>query len=158
MKKFIFTVLITIFLARPSFARDVLKHQVNFSITLSGHILFGAGYTYWFNDNHAVEATIYPLMVPGKGFPFALSAGYGFYPGGEYWRGKLGTEMTLLVSPPGPDKRKTMPMLSFTPGFLYKTGKSTIQSEIWYSWFLKNARKKMSFTGIELKYGHFIEH
>jgi hypothetical protein len=102
-----------VLLAGQVFARDQIKHQFHFSLTLSGHILFGAGYTYWLNDEHAFEATVYPLLLPGKGFPFAVSAGYGFYPGGEHLKAKVGGEMTLLISPPDPERRKNNAVVKF---------------------------------------------
>ena len=84
------------------------KNQLNFSFTLSGHIILGIGYSYSFDENNGLQTTL--LIIPGKGIPFGLNGGYFYLTDGEKWRGKLGAEFTLLVSPPDPDRRKCLPM------------------------------------------------
>ena len=127
------------------------SNQLNFSITLSGHILFGFGYTHWLNHNHTLETTLY--IIPEKGLPFGLNGGYAYYTNGSRWRMKFGGEFTLLVSPPDPDKRKVMPMINFVPGVQYSFDDNTVMSQLWLSYFPIKANKKFSPTGLEFRYG-----
>ena len=88
------------------FAGDSSYNRLHISFTLSGHLLFGAGIEHSFNDRHSIQVTGFPLMWPGKGFPLAVTAGYGYRFNTEPWRAKLGVDFALLVSPPDPDARR----------------------------------------------------
>jgi len=134
-------------------AGNTSYNRMKFSFTLSGHMLFGLGYEYGFDEHHAVNLTVFPLLIPGKGLPYALSAGYDYYFKGENWKPKIGAAFTLLVSPPDPDKRKTMPMIVFTPGIQYLSQKDSFLSQIWVAWFLKKARFPVAPIGLEFLYG-----
>lgn len=128
--------------------------RVNFSVTLSGHVLVGVGFEHGFNAHHALQVKAFPLVVPGKGFPFAFSAGYNYYTKGVRWRGKIGANFTLLVSPPDPVKRKWMPMLVLAPGVQYgfnETNSLTFQP--WLAYFLAHANRRFAPIGLEFIYG-----
>ncbi len=138
-----------------SFAGDSSYNRVHFSFTLSGHLLFGAGFEYGFNDQHSIQVTGFPLMWPGKGFPFAFSAGYGYHFNTQPWRAKLGVDFALLVSPPDPEKRRTMPMLMFTPGIEYlQKNNHSVSTQFWLAHFLKETNKKIFLApiGWEFRY------
>ncbi|MBD3226300.1 MAG: hypothetical protein GF313_16345 [Caldithrix sp.] len=131
------------------------SHQINISCILSGHLMFGIGYEYGINEHHAATCNVYPLLLPGvEELPFAISAGYGFYTGQEHWKGRLGLEYTMIVSPPDPDKRKVLPMVSFLSGLQYsdKRGNHYL-SQIYVARFLKEARAPVAPIGIELRFG-----
>lgn len=132
-----------------SFAGESSYNRVHFSFTLSGHLLFGAGFEHGFNDQHSIQVTGFPLMWPGKGFPFAFTAGYGYHFNTQPWRAKLGFDFALIVSPPDPDIRKTLPMLMFTPGVAYqfKNNKS-VSTQFWLTHFLSDTNKKLFIAPI----------
>ena len=126
-------------------------NQINFSFTLSGHIILGVGYSYGFGKNNGVQTML--LIIPEKGLPFGLNGGYFYLTDGEKWRGKLGAEFTLLFSPPDPDRRKCLPMFNFVPGVQYSFDKNnTIMPQLWIS-YLPTGNKKIVPTGLELRYG-----
>ena len=143
--------------ASASIADDSAYNRLYFSFTLSGHLLFGAGFEHGFNDQHSIQITGIPLMFPGEGFPFAFTAGYGYHFNTEPWRAKLGADFGLIISPSTPDARKTMPMLMFTPGveYLLKNNNS-VSSQFWLAHFLKENNKKIFLApiGLEFRYNH----
>jgi len=136
-------------------ARAGDTHQINFSFTLSGHILLGIGYAYGFDAHHFVQATWF--IVPEKGFPFALNGGYNYFFKGETWRPNLGLETVVIASPSDLVKRKYLPLITFVPGICYQ-GDDThaINSRLWLAYFPVKARKKVAPIGIEFKYGNFL--
>jgi hypothetical protein len=151
-------VLIILFvLINLSYSRDFQRHQINLSCTLSGHILLGVGYSYWFDAHQALQATIYPLMLPGEGWPYAFNAGYGYYFGDSPWRPKVGLDFAMIVSPPDPDQRKTLSLLNFSPGLQYRFDDNVLLSQIWLSYFVsKKTRSKFAPTGLEFQYGRAL--
>jgi hypothetical protein len=42
-------------------AAETKTHQINFSVTLNGHILFGSGYSCFFNDHHAIQSIFFSI-------------------------------------------------------------------------------------------------
>ncbi len=127
------------------------KNQLNFSFTLSGHIILGIGYSYGFGENNGLQTTL--LIIPEKGLPFGLNGGYFYLTDGEKWRGKLGAEFTLLVSPPDTERRKCLPMFNFVPGVQYPFDKNNaITPQLWIS-YLPTGNRKILLTGIEFRYG-----
>ncbi len=147
------SLLITI-LCEPVTAGEETFDRVVFSLGLSGHILLGVGVEHGFNHNHAVQFTVYPLLLPGKGFPFALSTGYSYYFHGSRWRAKLGGEFGLLVSPPDPDKRRVLPLFSLVPGIQYRfNDQQFLTTQIWISYFMGKANVPVAPTAIEFRYG-----
>jgi len=157
MKRVVIVLTAAILLAaiRYGGARDTSFNRVIFSLTLSGHILTGVGFEHGFDTHHALQVTAYPFMLPGKGLPFAFSAGYNYYYGRNKWRGKIGGAFALLVSPPDPDKRKTMPLLLLTPGIQYHFDPSnSAVFQPWLAVFLKKAKHRFAPIGLEFRYGH----
>ena len=142
---------------RPLPAADSAFNRVVFSLGLSGHVLLGVGMEHGFNEHHAVQLTIYPLFLPGKGFPLAFSTGYHYYLGGGRWRGALGGEFALLISPPDPDKRRVMPLLNLVPALQYRIDRAQVVStRLWISYFLRGANVPLAPTAIEFRYGHSL--
>lgn len=127
--------------------------RINVSFTLSGHILLGIGYEHFFDTNHAAQFTFFPVFLPGKDLPFAFNAGYGYYTKGDPWRGKVGLNFTLLISPPDPEKRKVMPLLCLTPGVAYRVNDlNEGLSQVWLAYFLGKANRKFAPIGLEFQY------
>ncbi len=56
------------------------SHQLNLSLTLSGHIFVGIGYTYSFDRHWQAGATAF--IAPEKGLPYAFNIGGGFLSNG----------------------------------------------------------------------------
>ena len=149
--KFASIIFLIIFTSIVSAAPKSSYNQINFSFTLSGHIILGIGYSCSFDKNNGVQTTL--LIIPEKGLPFGLNGGYYYLTDGEKWRGKLGAEFTLLVSPPNPDRRKCLPMFNFVPGVQYSFDKNnTIMPQLWIS-YLPTVNRKIVPTGLELRYG-----
>jgi len=96
-------------------------------------------------------------VIPAKGFPFALSAGYGYYFNGNKWRARLGGEFALLVSPPDPDKRKLLSLVNLVPGVQYQIdGKQFVGAQLWLSYFFGKANVPAAPTAIEFRYGRIL--
>ncbi|MCD4693354.1 MAG: hypothetical protein K8R79_10600 [Calditrichales bacterium] len=151
LKTYIVLFLMILFI-QVSHAGNKSSNQLNLSITLSGHILFGFGYTHWLDDNNTVGGTLY--IIPEKGAPFGLNGGYAYFTNGERWRMKLGAELTLLVCPPDPDKRKILPMINFVPGVQYAINdENFVMSQLWLSYLPVKANVKFAPTGLEFIYG-----
>lgn len=152
----IFSLLMSLIFTYPLFSAEDGYNRLNASITLSGHFLFGFGFEHGFDEHHALQAMVFPLLIPGKGMPFALHVGYNYYFEGETWRAKIGFGYALLVSPPDPQKRKVMPMLLFTPGLAYRFKKSenSLLFQPWLAYFLKHANRRFAPIGLEFQYGH----
>ena len=129
------------------------ENRIGISFVLSGHLLFGVKVQHFFDAQNCVQATFYPLLIPGKKFPFAFGLGYNYFTNGQHWQGKLGAEFAMIVSPPDPQKRKVLPMLNFTPGFRYvRQNGQSIGGNLWLSYFLKKTRHKIAPTGLEFWY------
>jgi len=123
-------------------------HQLNLSLTLSGHIIVGVGYCHYLHVNHGVQATF--LIIPEKGFPFGLNGGYHYLGNGNKWHGKLGAELMLLVSP-SPD-RKSMSFFNIVPGIQYRLNhENSITPQLWISYIIP--KRKIVPTGIEFRCG-----
>lgn len=138
-----------------SMAKDLSYNRLYFSFTLSGHLFVGAGFEHGFNKRHSIQISAFPVVLPGKGFPFALNAGYGFHFDTAPWRAKLGVDFALLVSPPDPDIRKTMPLLMLTPGVEYLLrDKHSVSTQFWLAHFLKETNKPVFLApiGWEFRY------
>ena len=142
---------LALILAEKSNAQD--SHQVNFSITLSGHILVGVGYTYSFDRNWQAGATAF--IAPEKGLPFAFNLGGGYLSNGPHWKARWWGEFMLIASPPDPDKRKYLPLINFVPAVVYfDGGQNEYSAEVWLS-FLP-IQKKFAPTGLEIQYGRHL--
>jgi hypothetical protein len=129
------------------------SNRIHLSVTLSGHVLFGIGFEHFFSEQHAIHATVFPLMAPGKGFPFALSSGYNYYTPEDRWRGKLGLDMMVIVSPPDPERRKMLPLLNICPGVEYAfDSENSVQSQLWLAFFLKRYTRRFAPIGIDSRY------
>ncbi len=129
-------------------------NRVVFSLGLSGHVFLGVGVEHGFNPHHAVQLTFYPVFFPGKGFPLAVCAGYGYHVNGSRWQVKIGGEFALLVSPPDPQKRRVMPLLNLVPGVQYRIDEvQVISTRLWISYFLGKANVPIAPTVIEFSYG-----
>lgn len=150
----LFAIFVTFFfIPREAFPQN--SNQINFSLTLSGHILLGIGYSHEVADHHLLQATFF--FIPAKGFPFAVNGGYNYYFKGDKWQPNLGLEAVLIVSPPDPKKRKYLPLLNFTPGIRFNFNETNfINSRLWLSYFPIKAKIKFAPTGIEFKYGRFF--
>ncbi len=144
-------------LIQPAQSSD-MYNRVHVSVTLSGHILFGVGVEHGFTEHHALQITVYPLVVPGKGFPFAMQAGYNYYWGGSLWKGKVGFAGGVIVSPPDPDKRRYLPMLMLTPGVRYADKDNFYTGALWLARFLGKTNQKWPIVpiGIEARYGRAL--
>ncbi|WP_457565293.1 hypothetical protein [Caldithrix abyssi] len=129
------------------------QNRIGVSFVLSGHLMFGLKFQHYFDSNQNVQVTFFPLLMPGKKFPFALTTGYNYFIGQGKWQTRVGAEFALIVSPPDPDKRKILPMINLTPGFRYnRTNEQSLSGSIWVSYFLKKTRKPIFPTGVELWY------
>ncbi len=134
-------------------AAENKSHQINLSFTLSGHILFGVGYSYFWNEHQGVQTIFY--LVPEKGLPFGITAGYNYCWSEGKWRPNLGAEFMVLASPPDPEKRKFLPMLKLVPGIRYDfNGEQNLNSRLWIAYFLKSTRVRIAPIGIEFLYGN----
>lgn len=133
-------------------ANDHLNHRVQMSLTLSGHLLLGIGYCYFWDAHQGAQATFY--LAPEKGLPYGLAAGYQWEWGNRKWQPTLGAEFMVLASPPDPEKRKFLPMILINPGLSYQLdNEQIVQSRLWVAYFLKRARVKVAPIGLELVYG-----
>ncbi len=138
-------------LPAPSAAQG-RRSRIHVSVTLSGHILLGVGYTRWVHEYHALEATVFPLAIPGNGFPFGFRAGYAWVPSAERWRAKLGAGILVLVSPSGKDGRRILPLPTFSPGIRYEADPGdALAMDLWLSYF--PGRGLFVPTGLEFRYG-----
>lgn len=148
---FLFIALCT---AQQANARDGWN-RLHVSCTLSGHILFGCAYEHGFNDTHAVHVSLFPLIIPGKGLPFAFAAGYNYYFDTSPWQPKLGLDFAAIVSPPDPDKRKMMPLLMVTPGVVYvQNDQNSFMTEFWLAHFLTETNQKFPLLPIGWKFDY----
>ncbi|MFZ5516932.1 MAG: hypothetical protein ACOY90_09865 [Candidatus Zhuqueibacterota bacterium] len=130
-------------------------HQINLSFTLSGHLLFGIGYSYGFEAHHFVQATWF--IVPEKGLPFAVNGGYNYFFKGGAWQPNLGLETVIIASPSGRVKRKYLPLITLVPGIGYQFNDThAVNTRLWLAYFPIKARKKVAPIGLEFKYGNFI--
>ncbi len=134
-----------------SFAQS--QNRVGISFALSGHLMFGLKFEHYFDNNQNVQVTVFPLLVPGKKFPFAFTAGYNYFLGDGKWQTRIGAEFAMIVSPPDPEKRKILPMINLVPGFRYnKSDTQAFGGGLWISYFLKKTRKPIFPTGLEFWY------
>lgn len=132
-------------------AYDHLNHRVQMSLTLSGHLLLGIGYGYFWDAHQGVQTTFY--LAPEKGLPYGLAAGYQWEGANRKWQPTLGAEFMMLASPPDPEKRKFLPMIKIDPGVNYQLDdEQIIQSRIWVAYFLKRTRAKVAPIGLEFIY------
>jgi len=123
-----------------------------FSLVLSGHVLLGIGYEYALDEHHAFRVTAYPLLVPGKGFPYAFRAGYRYSFAGDKWQPRLGLDFALLVSPPVKGARRHLPMLVLTPGLTYQDSRRVNwEFSPWVAYFLTKTRRRIAPIGLELE-------
>ena len=128
------------------------SHNIHLSFTLSGHLLLGIGYSYFWNDRNAVQTIFY--IVPEKGLPYGISGGYNYFWGEKKWRPNLGVEFMVLASPPVPDKRKFLRMMKLVPGIRYDFNhEQNLNSRLWIAYFLKSTRMRIAPIGIEFLYG-----
>ena len=67
--KFASIIFLIIFTSIVSAAPKSSCNQINFSFTLSGHIILGVGYSYGFDKNNGVQTTL--LIIPGKDYRLA---------------------------------------------------------------------------------------
>ncbi len=130
-------------------------NRLNLSVTVSGHVLIGMGYEHGFNEHHALGFTVYPLVMPGKGFPFALKTLYRYYANGARWQATLGGGFGLIISPPDPQERRWLPMLLLTPGVRYADGNNRYGADIWLAHFLTKTNRNWPLIpiGLEANYG-----
>lgn len=135
-----------------SIAADPM-HQIQFSVTLSGHLIFGLGYTYYWNIHQGWQANFY--LIPEKGLPFGLSTGYNHIWGETKWRPNLTADFMILASPPDPVQRKYLSMIKLVPGIQYDFGSDqNLNSRLWIAYFLRQKRAKIAPIGLEVMYGH----
>lgn len=134
------------------------ENQIHFSITLSGHVLLGVGITHWLDNSNTLMATAFlPLDLPERSlaiedFPFGFRAGYAYYGKGDPWRMKLGGDVTVIISPPDPEDRRVLPLITFSPGVQYVfESKNTVTPQLWLSYF--PMQRLVAPTGIEVLYG-----
>ncbi len=124
--------------------------QLNFSFTLSGHILIGIGYDYGFDINNKIRATIW--IAPEKGIPYAYSAGYAYQFNNNQWQPELGIEYMVITSPPLETGRKKISLINLAPAINYQFDTPDIlAARIWLSYLLQNG--KVAPTGLEFRYG-----
>jgi hypothetical protein len=125
--------------------------RFHLSITLGGYFFVGVGYTHWIERHHALEFTAFPLVFPGKGFPFGLRAGYAWIPSDEVWRAKLGGNIMVLVRPGQAGSDRFTPILNLTPGIQYHPESDrSFRADVWMSYYLKE--KVFAPTGLEFFY------
>ncbi len=105
----IITIVIIVFFlisiyGKRSNAQEQLNHQITCSFTISGFPLIGVGYSYFFDQYNAAQATFF--VIPGKdGVLFAASAGYSYYFGNKLWHPNIGLEFLLMRGPPDPEEK-----------------------------------------------------
>jgi hypothetical protein len=156
-RRVLLAALVPLLLSAPLRAQGS-ENQIHFSITLSGHVLLGVGFTHWVNQSNTLSATAFlPLELPEKSlaiedFPFGFRAGYAYYGKGDPWRMKLGADMTVILSPPDPGERRVMPLITFSPGVQYTfESKNMVTPQLWLSYF--PMKRLVAPTGIEVLYG-----
>ncbi len=133
-------------------ANDASRGQLQFSITLSGHLMLGLGYCYFWNAHHAVQGAFY--LVPERGLPYGIAGGYRFDCDEGEWRPTIGAEAMVLASPPDPNQRKFLPMIKIEPGVIYQLASDhELQSRLWIAYFLKKTRARLAPIGLEFGYG-----
>lgn len=127
-------------------------HQVHFSITLSGHVLLGVGYTYYWNLHQGWQSNVY--LIPEKGLPYGIATGYNYLWGGTKWRPNFAADVMVLASPPDPVKRKYLAMVRLVPGIQYEfNNDQSMNSRLWIAYFLRQPRAKIVPIGLEVMYG-----
>jgi len=139
--------------SRPLQAQTAVpSDQIHLSITLGGYFLVGVGYTHWMEQHHALEFTVFPLVVPGEGFPFGLRAGYAWVPSDEVWRAKLGGNVMVMVRPSQTGGDRFTPILGLTPGIRYDPDSDrSFRADLWMSYYLKE--NVFAPTGVEFLFG-----
>ncbi|MBN1619194.1 hypothetical protein JW890_00575 [candidate division WOR-3 bacterium] len=134
------------------FSQPFSHDRYDVSVILSGYVLAGFGYTRVLDERNAVSFGAYPLIVPAQGFPFAFDAGYSYLIGENDFKAKLGAGFALIVSPPDPDRRKTLWLINLSPGARYDFGEYSFSSEIWLSYFLGKSKTALYPTGIKFQW------
>jgi len=93
------TVIVIFFLiiifVKHSHAQEQLNHQVTFSFTISGFPLLGVGYSYFFDQHNAAQATFFVIPAGGEAL-FAFSTGYSYYFGNKLWHPNIGLEFLIM--------------------------------------------------------------
>jgi hypothetical protein len=65
---------------------------------------------------------------------------------------KLGGDVTVIISPPDPEDRRVLPLITFSPGVQYVfESKNTLTPQLWLSYF--PTQRLVAPTGIEVLYG-----
>ncbi len=139
-----------IFSLTNGYAGGFSYHQLNISVTLSGHIFIGVGYDYSFDINNKIRATVW--LAPENGTPYAYSAGYAYRFNDNQWQPELGMEYMVIASPPLENGRKKISLINLAPAVNYRFDSPDIlSSRVWLSYLLQNG--KIAPTGLEFRYG-----
>jgi hypothetical protein len=146
-------ILMLLLWGNPFVAAAEPAHQVQFSVTLSGHLILGLGYTYYWNIHQGWQANLY--LIPEKGLPFGIATGYNYIWGETKWRPNLTADFMVLASPPDPVQRKYLPMIKLVPGIQYDLGSDqNLNSRLWIAYFLGQKRVNIAPIGLEVMYGY----
>ena len=148
--RFLIVIILSLITVSNSRAASSSYNQINFSVTLSGHILIGIGYDYGIDTNNKIRATVW--IAPEKGLPYAYSAGYAYLFNDNRWQPELGLEYMVITSPPLEKGRKSISLINLTPAVNYRFDTPDIlAARVWLSYLLQN--KKIAPTGLEFRYG-----
>lgn len=131
--------------------------EIGFSLTISGHLLFGPYYRYWINDHNSVDATLLASFENKLIFPHGLSAGYKYYFLDDHWRPSLGLQYTFMTAPVKEEgKRPTLQLFSLVPGIQYRWNENhlTVEEFLWISYLNINNKKKILPLGLETRFGY----
>jgi len=135
-------------------AQELLEHQITFSFTISGFPLLGVGYSYFFNQHNAAQATFFVIPAGGEAL-FAFSTGYSYYFGNKLWHPNIGLELLLMRGPPDPEKRTYMPFINLVPGIQYEFNKyHNLNGKFWITYMPTEKPFEVFPIGLEFKYGY----
>ncbi|GBE27735.1 hypothetical protein BMS3Bbin03_01664 [bacterium BMS3Bbin03] len=140
MKKLI---LITILIILPGFSSKGFSQtkRIDFSITLSGAILYGIDYHYSFNAHSAIRAGVY-VGVEKRHFVPGIHANYQytFLPGNKF-SPYIGVGPDFMLTTDSKKGWRHLTLLKFPVGGVYKKSEKThFGIEIWPVYFF--AKKK----------------
>lgn len=158
MKRTIVIILLLgVLLFKPShhFGNEPYKHQLTLSFTLSGAIFTGVGYSFHFDEHHAIQATFHCIpYYKLKEQMFALNTGYNYYFGNKSWHPNIGGEFMIMFGPADKEKKIGLFLFNVVPGIRYDFNDyHSLNGRIWVANFLSEEYKVLPI-GIEFKYGY----
>jgi hypothetical protein len=152
MKTFKLYIFICFILILPELLK-AQKSEVGVTFTLSGHLIFGPYYRYWFDNHNELDIGILATYEGKIHFP-QINAGYHYYFNDRNWRPSIGGQYSFAPGI-GKSKGNSFQMFSIVPGIQYRFNNynNCIEELIWISYFNLRGKKHIFPTGLETKFG-----